>query len=158
MDEQMLEQIQQMITTATETLRREIVGSLDQKVDGLSTSLRAEMTGMRGELRQDMAGMETRLGERIDGLELAQLGTESRVSERIDETKRHSGVLVEGLRHELQLLAEGLQMHIEERHQEERNYTDRQFQETRGLIQISYRQVNDRMEGLEQRVRSLEQQ
>ena len=52
MEKDMLEQIQQMITTATVTLRREIVGSLDQKVDGLSTSLRAEMAGMKADLRR----------------------------------------------------------------------------------------------------------
>ena len=44
MDEQMLEQIQQMITTATVSLRREIVGDLRQ-----------EMIGMKGELREDIA-------------------------------------------------------------------------------------------------------
>jgi len=108
MDEQMLEQIQRMITTANESLRQNLC--------------------------QDMAALESRLGGRIAGIEQAQRDTESRLGERIEEAKRHSGVLVEGLRHELQLVAEGLQTHIEQRHQHERTYMDRQFEETRALV------------------------
>lgn len=132
MENEMLEQIQQMITAAANSLGQDF--------------------------RQEMAAMESRLDGRMDRIEQTQRGMESHLGERIEETKRHSGVLVEGLRHELQLVAEGLQMHIEQRHQEERTYMDRQFQETRGLIQISYRQLNERMEGLEQRMRTIEQQ
>jgi len=132
MENEMLERIQQMITTATNSLRQDF--------------------------RHEMAAMESRLGGRVDRVEQTQRSMEPNLSERIEETKRHAGVLVEGLRHEVQLLGEGLQMHIEQRHQEERTYMDRQFQETRGLIQISYRQLNERMEGLEQRVRTIEQQ
>jgi len=89
MDSEMLAQIQQMIETATGSLRR-------------------EMAGLRSEFREDFA-----------------------------DNKRHTGVLVEGLRQELQLVAEGLQMHIEQRHQEDRRYMDHQFGETRALIQLS---------------------
>ena len=124
MEKDMLEQIQQMITTANESLRQN--------------------------LRQDMAALESRLSERIEGIEQAQRGTESRLGERIDETKRHSGVLVEGLRHELQLVAEGIQMHIERRHREDRDHVDQRFQEHRVLMQTSYSQLNDRMERHEQ--------
>ena len=106
MEESMLEQIQQMITMANESLTRNI--------------------------RQEMAAMESRLGERIE------------------ETKRHSGVLVKGMRHELQLVAEGLQMHIEQRHHQERTYLHQQFRETRALIQSSYRELNERFDRHEQ--------
>ena len=70
--------------------------------------------------------------------------------QEIAESKRHAGVLIEGLRHELQLVAEGLQMHVEQRHQEDRAYMDQQFQETRSLIQLSYHQLNDRLDRHEQ--------
>lgn len=73
--------------------------------------------------------------------------------QEIVEAKRHSGVLVEGLRHEMQLLAEGLQMHIERRHLEDRRYVDQQFQETHALIRLNHnelhhelRQLNERMD------------
>src|SRR2546422_7481279 len=67
------------------------------------------------------------------------------VNERIEEVKRHSGVLVEGLRHELHLVAEGLTMHIEVRHREDREYFDRKFEDTHALL----RSFHQRIENLE---------
>ncbi len=62
--------------------------------------------------------------------------TESLRTEIVD-AKRHTGVLTEGLRHELQLVAEGFQMHLDRRHADDRAYLDEQFRETRALIQLS---------------------
>src|SRR5216117_4041576 len=83
--------------------------------------------------------------------------------ERFDEVKRHTGVLVEGLRHELQLVAEGLAMHIQVQHVQEREYHDRQHQETRVLLRSFYdefRQQNAQFQQsqdhLRQRVENLE--
>jgi len=59
----------------------------------------------------------------------------------IVDAKRHTGVLTEGLRHELQLVAEGFQMHLDRRHADDRGYLDEQFRETRALIQLSYGQI-----------------
>ena len=75
----------------------------------------------------------------------------------IADAKRHTGVLTEGLRHELQLVAEGFQMHLDRRHADDREYLDNQFRETRALIQLSYGQLQERVERLEQRVRVIEQ-
>ena len=75
----------------------------------------------------------------------------------IVEAKRHTGVLTEGLRHELQLVAEGFQMHLDRRHADDRAYLEEQFRETRALIQLSYGQIQERVERLEQRVRTIEQ-
>ena len=75
----------------------------------------------------------------------------------IVDAKRHTGVLTEGIRHELQLVAEGFQMHLDRRHADERAYLDEQFRETRALIQLSYGQIQERVERLEQRVRTIEQ-
>src|SRR5213594_4839001 len=71
------------------------------------------------------------------------------VNERIEEVKRHSGVLVEGLRHELHLVAEGLAMHIQVQHVQEREYFDRKFEETHALIRSSYDHLRQRVENLE---------
>ena len=71
------------------------------------------------------------------------------VHEQIEEVKRHSGVLVEGLRHELHLVAEGLTMHIQVQHVQEREYHERQHQETRALLHLSYEQLHQRVENLE---------
>lgn len=75
----------------------------------------------------------------------------------IADTKRHTGVLTEGLRHELQLVAEGFQIHLDRRHADDREYLDNQFRETRALIQLSYGQLQERVVRLEQRVRVIEQ-
>lgn len=75
----------------------------------------------------------------------------------ISDSKRHAGILAEGLRHELQLVAEGFQLHLDRRHAEERSFLEEQFRETRALIHISYSQIQERVERLEQRVRSIEQ-
>ena len=75
----------------------------------------------------------------------------------IADAKRHTGVLTEGLRHELQLVAEGFQMYLDRRHADDRAYLDEQFRETRALIQLSYEQIQERVERLEQRVRTIEQ-
>lgn len=75
----------------------------------------------------------------------------------IVDAKRHTGVLTEGYKHELQLVAERFQMHLDRRHADDRAYLDEQFRETRALIQLSYGQIQERVERLEQRVRSIEQ-
>ena len=75
----------------------------------------------------------------------------------LEEVKRHSGVLVEGLRHELQLVAEGLAMHIQVQHVQEREYHDRQHQETRALIRSIYDELRQQHDHLRQRVENLEQ-
>ena len=71
------------------------------------------------------------------------------VNERIEEVKRHSGVLAEGLRHELQVVAEGLAMHIQVQHVQEREYHERQHQETRALFRSFYDELRQRIENLE---------
>ena len=52
----------------------------------------------------------------------------------IVDGKRHTGVLTEGLRQELQLVAEGFRMHLDRRHTDDRAYLDEQFRETRARI------------------------
>ena len=64
--------------------------------------------------------------------------------ERFDEVKRHTGVLVEGLRHELQLVAEGVVMHTQVQHVQEREYHEQQHRETRALIRSFYDELRQR--------------
>ncbi len=59
--------------------------------------------------------------------------TEALRTEIVD-AKRHTGVLTEGLRRELQLVAKGFQMHLDRRHADDRAYLGEQFGETRALI------------------------
>ncbi len=71
------------------------------------------------------------------------------IDQRFDELKRHSGVLVEGLRHDVHLLAEGFATFIESRYAQDQANIAEQFRETRALIHLSYDQLRQRVERLE---------
>jgi len=117
MDKEMLEQIQQMITTATDSLRLDF---------------RQEMAGMKADLRQEIASSAAGLREEIaDG-------------------KRHAGILAEDLHHKLDLVVEGQQF-LRQQITDVRSDMDSQTRETRALLQLSYRDLNERVERLEQR-------
>ena len=170
MDQESLIQIQGIIGAVTESLRTDITDA-KHLTAALGQELRADiadgkhLTAALGqELRADIADAK-RLTEAL-GQELrtdiadakhltAALGQELRAD--IADSKRHAGVLTEGLRHELQVVAEGFQMHLGRRHAEERSHLDAQFRETRALVQLSYGQMQERVERLEQRVLTIEQ-
>jgi len=101
-----------------------------------------------GRIEQRLDGHD----RRFDSIDQRFNRVEQRLDEhdqRFDEVKRYTGVLVEGLRHELQLVAEGLTMHIQVQHVQEREYFDRKFEETHALIRSSYDQLRQRVENLE---------
>ena len=75
----------------------------------------------------------------------------ARLDERIEEVKRHTGVLVEGLRYEVQLVAEGFAVFVEGRYAQDQANIAQQFQETRALIHLSYDQLRQRVENLERK-------
>jgi chromosome segregation ATPase len=76
--------------------------------------------------------------------------------DRFDEVKRYTGILVEGLRYEIQLVAEGLSMHIQVQHVQEREYHDQQHRETRALMRSFYDELRQQQDQLKQRVENLE--
>ena len=72
----------------------------------------------------------------MDRESLAQIqqiidGATETLQVEIVDAKRHTDVLTEGLRHELKLVAEGFQAHLDRRHADEGVYLDEQFRETR---------------------------
>src|SRR5437879_2015070 len=73
----------------------------------------------------------------------------ARMEERFEEVKRHTGVLVEGLRHEVQLVAEGFAVFVEGRYAQDQANIAQQFRETHALIRSSYDQLRQRVENLE---------
>src|SRR5213594_2198228 len=91
------------------------------------------------------------LEERFDRQERRFSARFDAIDQRIEEVKRHTGVLVEGLRHEVQLLAEGFATFIEVRYAEDQANIAQQFQETRALIHLSYDQLRQRFENLERK-------
>ena len=71
------------------------------------------------------------------------------IDQRFDELKRHTGVLVEGLRYEVQLVAEGFAVFVEGRYAQDQATIAQQFRETQALIHLSYDQLRQRVENLE---------
>jgi hypothetical protein len=59
------------------------------------------------------------------------------------EVKRHNGILIEDLRRQLQLVAEGLMTHIDVRHAEDRAYTDEHFRENRTLFKLCFQRIEN---------------
>lgn len=80
----------------------------------------------------------------------------ARLDEWIEEVKRHTGVLVEGLRYEIQLVAEGFAVFVEGRYAQDQAKIDRQFQETHALIRSSYEHLQQQQDQTRQRVENLE--
>ena len=131
MDSESLSQIERIVTVATEGLRQ-------------STATTA------AELRQEIAALR-------QSQETTTAGLRQDIATSAEEVKRHTGVLIEGLRHDIQSVAEGLQIHLDHRHAEDRDYMDREFRELRALLKLSYAQLHDRVEALDHRVSRIEQ-
>jgi archaellum component FlaC len=74
-----------------------------------------------------------------------------RIDDRFEEVKRHTGVLVEGLRHDVRLVAEGFATFVESRYAQDQANIAEQFRETRALIHLSYDQLRQRVERLERK-------
>lgn len=86
-------------------------------------------------------------------------GAESRLRqefrEGVEEVKRHSGVLYEDVLHRIDLVVEGHQA-LHQRIDRLATSMEHEFLETRSFMQLSYRQLQDRVETLEQRVQIIE--
>lgn len=100
---------------------------------------------------------------RFEGMDARFQSMEERIEQRFDEVKRHTGVLVEGLRQEVHLVAEGLIMHVEVRHREDREYFDRKFEDMSVLFRSSHDHLQQQQDQLRhaqdqihQRVENLE--
>ncbi|CAE6732959.1 MULTISPECIES: hypothetical protein [Nitrospira] len=114
------------------------LAQIRQIVTEASQGLREEMGGLRTELRQEMAAMTATLREDIA------------------DAKRHSGILVEDLHHKLDLVIEGQQF---QRQQlvDIRSEIHLESRDTRAMLQLSYHQLQERVESLERRLQTVEQ-
>ena len=75
-------------------------------------------------------------------------------SEEMEEIKRHVGVVVEGLRHDVQLVAEGHQL-ILNQVQEFREEVQGEFKEAKTLMKFSFTELDHRIHPLETDVGTL---
>jgi polyhydroxyalkanoate synthesis regulator phasin len=168
MDAESLVQIEQIVITAVNgaegRLRQEfgektdaLAGSLrkdfGERTDALGASLRQEIgektDALAGSLRKDF-------GERTDALG-ASLRQEvgEKLNEKFEEAERHSRVLFEEMGRRLDLVVEGHQA-LNQKIERLEAKMEHEFLEMRALIQLSYRQLQERVETLEQRVQFIE--
>ena len=163
MDSESLAQVERIVTTVTEALRQDMA-ALRQSTETTAVELRRDMNALRQstetttvELRRDMNALrqstETTAVELRQDMNALHQSTEMTA----EDIKRHTGVLIEGLRHDVQSVAEGFQMHLDRRHAEDHEYMDREFRELRALLKLSYAQLHDRVEALDHRVSRIEQ-
>ena len=75
-------------------------------------------------------------------------GVRQDVAEQLAETKRHVGVVVEGLRSEIRQVAEGV-MNVDEKLERFRHDVDEQFTEVKTLVKVSYGDRDRRVRILE---------
>ena len=134
---------------------------MDQKlVQYLEGRFQRQEQGIHALLNEGFDRQEQRFNARFDAVDARFDRVEQRIDshderfvsldQRFDELKRHTGVLVEGLRHEIQLVAEGLVMHIEVRHREDREYFDRKFGDMSTLFHSSHDHLQQQHEQLQQ--------
>ncbi len=100
-----------------------------------------------------------RIEQRLDSHDTQFVSIDQRfvsIDERFDELKRHTGVLVEGLRHEVQLVAEGFATFVEGRYAQDQANIAQQFRETHALIRSSYDHLQQQQDQTRQRVENLE--
>ena len=76
------------------------------------------------------------------------------MQEGFDEVKSHNGILIEDLRYQTRLVAEGFATFVEGRYAQDQARIDERFRETHALIRSSYGHLNQRVENLERKSQS----
>lgn len=163
MDTESLVQIRHIVTEAVQGVREEMAV--------LGTDLRSDITDIKQHMRvltTDLTDTKQHMGVLASDITdikchmsvLTEDLTDTKqhmgvLASDITDTKRYMGVLTEGVRHEIQLVAEAVQLQSE-RMTDVRRDVERQAQETRALLQLSYEQLQQRVANLEQRVRIIE--
>jgi archaellum component FlaC len=78
------------------------------------------------------------------------------VNDRVEEVKRHNGVLIEDLRCQVRLVAEGFATFVEGRYAQDQARIDERFNETQALLRTSFEHLTRQDDQLRQRVENLE--
>lgn len=103
---------------------------LVQYLDNRFQSLEQRIDQRFGQADQRFEGIDQRfdrIDRRFEGIDRRFEGVDRQFAQMrqemnagFDEVKRHNGVLIEDLRYQLQLVAEGLATHIEVKHTQDR--------------------------------------
>ena len=103
-------------------------------------------------LEERFERQEQRFNARFDTIDQRFIAVDG----RFDELKRHTGILVEGLRYEVQLVAEGSATFVEGRYSQDQANIQQQFRETHALIRSSYDHLQQQQDQTSRRVENLE--
>lgn len=126
---------------------------LAQRFDEISrhfTAINQRFEQLNGRLDARFGAIDARFGA-IDDRFGAMDEQFEELKDRVEESKRYSGILVEGLRYEVHLVAEGLATFIDGRYTQDQANIQRQFRETQALMHLSYDQLRQRVENIENR-------
>jgi hypothetical protein len=134
MDAESLVQIERIVTTAVSGAEGRLRQEFGEKTDALAASFRQEI----GEKTEEMAA-----------------SLQHEFHEGVEEAKRYSGVLYEDMGRKLDLVIEGYEG-LREQIRGLDARIEHESLETRALIQLSYRQLQARVETLEQKVQIIE--
>lgn len=128
--------------TSAATHRRfdEAVGELRHE----NAETRQQLTSVAEGLRQDIRNVDERIGE-----------TRQEMRVVATDLRRHFDVTAEDFRHQVQLVAEGVD-NVNERFDYLTRDMKHEFAESRAMIQISYSDLDRRLRSLEERVERLE--
>ena len=131
---------------------------LAQRFDEISqnfTAINQRFEQLNGRLDARFGAIDARFEridvrfEAIDDRFLAMDEQFEELKDRVEESKRYSGILVEGLRYEVHLVADGLATFIDGRYTQDQASIQRQFRETQALMHLSYDQLRQRVENIE---------
>jgi hypothetical protein len=103
-------------------------------------------------LEERFERQEQRFNARFDAIDQRFVAVDG----RFDELKRHTGILAEDLRREVQLVAEGFAIFVEGRYTQDQANIQQQFRETHALIHSSYDHLQQQQDQTRQRIESLE--
>lgn len=99
------------------------------------------------------------IDRRFEGIDRQFDGIDRRfdeVNERVQEGNRHSGVLIEDLRYQVRLVAEGFATFVEGRYAQDQARIDERFNETQALIRTSFEHLTRQDDQFRQRIETLE--
>jgi hypothetical protein len=118
---------------------------------------------MDQDLVQYLDGRFQAIDVRFESMDRRFETLEQRFEQRFEEVKRHTGVLVEDLRYQVRLVAEGFATFVEGRYAQDQARIDERFRETQTLIRSSYDHLQQQQDHLrqsqdqiQQRVESIE--
>ncbi len=131
---------------------QELVQYLEERFDRQEQRLNARFD----RIEQRLDGHDQRfeqIDRRFEGIDRRF----DEVNDRIEEVKRHSGALIEDLRYQVRLVAEGFATFVEGRYAQDQTRIDERFNETQALLRTSFEHLTRQDDQLRQRVENLEQ-